>query len=358
MVAPLDWGLGHATRCIPVIRLLLQKGCTVVIAASGAHLRLLQQEFPGIKNLELPGYNIRYGKKSFLWAMLLQLKGIAASIKRENTWLRQAVKDHDIQLVISDNRYGLHHPDICSVLITHQLQVLPPAGFRWTKGIIRHVLYRYINRFTQVWVPDTAGPVNLSGSLGHPNVLPAVPVHYAGWLTRFARQPAPQNFTYACTIVLSGPEPQRSLLEAQLLGQLAFINKKILFIRGLPGAAALPALPDNVTVKNHLSSSDMETAFLQSEYIVSRGGYSTLMDAFTLQKKCIFIPTPGQTEQEYLAQKLRIGNRALVYEQQTFDLQKALETAAQTKFEPVPLPTEALPDTLITNTLKSLHSIQ
>lgn len=328
LVAPLDWGLGHATRCIPIIRQLLLHGCEVLIATSGPQEQLLRAEFPTLSFISLPGYKVRYAKRFLMWRLIGQVSGIKKSIAREHAWLQEVVRQHGINWVISDNRYGLWHEQVPCTFITHQLRVRLPFFCRWAEPLVQKVLYTYINRFTNCWVPDLPDAARgLSGLLGHPANKPQIPIRYLGWLSRFGNEAADSPTRYKYMVSLSGPEPQRSLLEGLLVKQMANEKKKVLLVRGLPGNQSGLALPANIEVYAHLPSDAMRQAFMQAGYIVCRSGYSTLMDAFTLQKKCILIPTPGQTEQEYLGKRLGQQRMALVYPQHAFQLQEALQEA-------------------------------
>ncbi|MES2773443.1 MAG: glycosyltransferase [Bacteroidota bacterium] len=354
LIAPLDWGLGHATRCIPIIRYLLQKQCRVILATSGYHQVLLQQEFPGIQCIQLDGYGIIYGKKNVLLRLALQLPHFLRNVKKENKWLEKIIDNYQIDAVISDNRYGLYTSKIPCVFITHQLQVKAPQFFKWVEGFSRKRLYLYINRFTECWVPDAENvSESLAGTLSHPKVLPGLPVKYIGWLTRFKVTGVPRK-KYMATISLSGPEPQRSLLEAIILPQLKNAEGHFLLIRGMPGETTLPLLPANISVVNHLGANDMQLAFSESNYIISRSGYSTLMDMKVLQCKCIFIPTPGQTEQEYLGECLATKKMAIVKRQEGFDLLKALTEAAHFDFKLVSIYQNQLLEPVINNWLTGL----
>lgn len=166
LVAPLDWGLGHATRCIPVIRELLKTGFEVVIAAEGKGQILLEAEFPSLAFITLKGYAIQYSKTriGLFSKILLQIPKIMAIIRYEHNWLDEIIDKHDIDIVISDNRYGLHSKRIPSLFITHQLQIQTPVF----PNLLRQLNYRYINRFTECWVPDSKNAPGLAGSLSHP----------------------------------------------------------------------------------------------------------------------------------------------------------------------------------------------
>ena len=302
LVAPLDWGLGHATRDISLIRALITNGYEVVMGAEGAQASLLQTEFPSLQILPLPGYRVRYSKSKwgFLFKILMQVPRLRRVIREENQWLDTIIDQQRVDIVISDNRFGLHTKKIPCIFITHQLTVKAP--FVWAERIMQRVNYYYINQFSSCWVPDMAGSENAAGILSHPLRLPLTKIQYIGMLSRFHLQAEINQYDYC--ILLSGPEPQRSLLEEKILSGIGSIKGKILLVRGKPGSNEVIKVPGNVEVRNHLPGPELQKAILQSEYIVCRGGYTSLMELFSLQKKMLLIPTPGQTEQEYLAKKL------------------------------------------------------
>ncbi len=322
LVAPLDWGLGHATRCIPIIHALLAHNYEVILAAEGPQASLLRQEFPQLTCLPLRGYRVRYSKtrSGLALALLLQVPRLLYTIGREKRWLKKIIADNRIDLVISDNRYGLVSKKRPCVFITHQLTIKVPN--QWLENVLQRINYRYINRFAACWVPDAGANFNVAGILSHPVRLPKTPVHYLGLLARFERKELVKEYDYC--ILLSGPEPQRSLLEQKILCGLVDIPGKILLVRGLPGSREVLYLPDNIEVKNHLHTTALEQALVQSEYIVSRSGYTTIMELLSLQKKSILIPTPGQTEQEYLAERLQQAGICFSVSQEEFDCVKHL----------------------------------
>jgi uncharacterized protein (TIGR00661 family) len=336
LVAPLDWGLGHATRCIPIIKQLLASGAEVILAAEGRTEVLLREEFPDLQFLTLAGYDIRYGKTKFslMRNLMAQIPKMLLAIQEEYHWLEKTVEEHKIDLVISDNRYGLYHSDIRSVFITHQLLIKTPLGSIGDKGL-QKMNYSFINQFEECWVPDTEEDINLAGELSHPENKPEIPIHYIGSLSRFEFSMEKGN--KHLLVMLSGPEPQRSVLEVKLLEQLKQYPKAVLFVRGLPGAVDLPEVPMNIRIVNHLPTKELETAIKEAHMVVARCGYSTVMDLVQLQKKSILIPTPGQTEQEYLATHLAAQRAALCIVQDTFDLKSALELAEQFEYNIQPM---------------------
>lgn len=335
LVAPLDWGLGHASRMIPVIRELLEQGADVWLAGEGAQEVLLRQEFPVLPFLTLRGYRVRYPRKgrAMTLKILKQWPGIMSVIRQENAWLKKAVSDYRIDAVISDNRYGLYHAGIPCVFITHQLQIKSPWSL--TSGILNRMNYRYIRRFTACWVPDLAGEKNLAGELSHPEKLPGIPISYLGALTRLRRLNIEEEKNHLL-IILSGPEPQRSLLEEIIIGEISHYAGTATIVRGLPGNTRLLPSTGMLEFHNHLGADDLNREMQRASMVISRSGYSTVMDAALLQKKCIFIPTPGQTEQEYLAGYLQFTKRALQINQEAFSLSKALMTANKFPYEKFP----------------------
>ncbi|RYF90970.1 MAG: glycosyl transferase family 28, partial [Chitinophagaceae bacterium] len=211
LVAPLDWGLGHATRCIPIIYTLIRNGARVLLAGEAATEQLYRKEFPTLTFLPLKGYRVQYARKKqhFNLKLLSQLPRLQRLISYEHRWLKKVVAEHNIDAVISDNRPGLYHPHIPCVYITHQLFI--ETGSSWLTALAQKIHYSFINRFTECWVPDVAGSNSLAGKLSHPKKLPLVPVLYVGCLSRFTQ--GVQEKSTRLLVLLSGPEPMRSIFE-------------------------------------------------------------------------------------------------------------------------------------------------
>jgi len=354
LVAPLDWGLGHATRCIPIIKELLNQKCQVIIAAEGAQKALLHEEFPFLTFVELPGYRVRYGKNRALTFLRLiaSIPKILIRIKRENGWLRRFADHERPDLVLSDNRYGLYLPGTVTIFITHQLSIRTPFG-KVADRLLQRINYSAIGRFSVCWVPDTAGIVcgqptaaegaeGLAGELSHPKRMPPIPTKYIGWLSRMDAGPVPSEgwpeMDFDVLVLLSGPEPQRTILEKMIITQAADCDCKMVLVRGLPGGGgrSLAALRDggalmtkagNVVIYDHLPTGELERLMLRSEVVLSRPGYSTVMDLRRIGKKAIFVPTPGQTEQEYLGGYLAAKELGICVRQHAFSLTAALMQA-------------------------------
>jgi uncharacterized protein (TIGR00661 family) len=303
LIAPLDWGLGHTTRCISLIKCLQQIGCEVIVASYGKQLNLLQQEFPGINTVLLKGYNVYYSKlKRWLpLKILLQSPKILLSIRREHKWLQKIVCDFRVDIVISDNRYGLYTKRIPCIFVTHQLRI--KAANKWLGDIMQKINYRYINRYNECWIPDFAEELNIAGLLSHPLKMPVTPVKYIGILSRFTSvQNLEKKYNYL--FIISGPEPQRTIFEKKVLKIIPKLKGTIIIVRGKPGDHDTPHAPGNCIIVNHLTTKEFQEVFSVSEFIISRSGYTSIMEILSLQKKTILIPTPGQTEQEYLATHL------------------------------------------------------
>jgi UDP-N-acetylglucosamine transferase subunit ALG13 len=337
LVAPLNWGLGHATRCIPIIKELINQGCTVIVAAGGAQKTVLQEEFPALSFVELPGFLLKYGKnRAFtLLKIIFAIPKILIGIKRENEWLRRFAAREGLDLVISDNRYGLHGAGVYSVFMTHQLAIRSSWG-PLADWFLQRVNYSYIRRFSVCWVPDVPAPENLAGKLSHPSQLPIIPVRYIGWLSRFeaacAEAPAGksvQAIVYDLLILLSGPEPQRTILEEMLMAQWGDDLGKVILVRGLPKGGSEVIAPAGVLVFDHLPARELERVICQSRLVLARSGYSTVMDLVRLGRRAVYIPTPGQPEQEYLGHYLEEKGFGVCMKQRGFVLRKAMERAGE-----------------------------
>jgi len=331
LVAPLDWGLGHATRCVPVIRDLLNNNCEVWLAGEGAQEKLLREEFPSLAFLPLKGYRIKYAKKALTGKILLQIPSILRSVKEENKWLKEQVSKFGFEAVISDNRFGLHHEKIFSVFITHQLYIKSSLGKRSEK-IIQQWNYKFINRFHECWVPDEKGKNNLSGELSHPDKMPLIPTKYIGPLSRFVRKDSFGEIKNHLLIILSGPEPQRTILENKVVDQIVNYPATATIVRGLPGEKNIIPSTNTIHFYNHLSSEELNNEAMKAEFIISRSGYSTVMDIAALRKKSILIPTPGQTEQEYLADHLMKKKFSFCVKQNNFSLLENIQEAKRFEY--------------------------
>ncbi|MEW5676829.1 glycosyltransferase [Flavobacterium enshiense] len=321
LVAPLNWGLGHATRCIPIIEALENNDFEPVIASDGVALALLKKEFPHLTALELPSYKIEYAQngENFKWKLFKQIPNMFTAVRQERKVVDHWLKEHNIDCIISDNRLGVHSKKVPSVFITHQLNVLT-GNTSWLTTKIHH---HFIKKFNQCWVPDVQDKPNLSGKLGHMNK-DCFNIKYIGPISRMKKKDIEQ--LYDLMVILSGPEPQRTLLENKLKEELKNYEGNVIFIRGVVEEEQKINQRFNITCYNFMNSEELELAFNQSKMVLCRSGYTSIMDLAKLGKKAFFIPTPGQYEQEYLAKKLKKKGMVPSCKQDDFKIDQLLKT--------------------------------
>lgn len=321
LVAPLNWGLGHASRCIPLINELLISGFQPIIASDGNALDLLKKEFKNLSFEQLPAYNISYpanGKK-LKRKLLSNSLPILKAIKKEQLVTNQLHKKYHFSGIISDNRFGVYLKGVPSVYVTHQINVLS-GNSTWLSTKLHQ---RIIKKFDECWIPDYLKEPSLSGNLGHTTSYPILTRHI-GPLSRLSKQKIPETYTFL--ILLSGPEPQRSILEKKLITEFLKTDAKTILVRGVVEPQKKVEEISNLTIHNFMESSELELAINSSQLIISRSGYSTIMDLSKLNKKAFFIPTPGQFEQEYLAKRLRELSIADFRSQNEFKFEDLIET--------------------------------
>jgi uncharacterized protein (TIGR00661 family) len=326
MICPLDWGLGHATRSIPIIRELLKRDCEVFIASSGDALALLREEFSRLSFIELPGYRPAYQSSGLMSLMMIrQLPKFKRVISEEHQVVERWVNENHIDVIISDNRYGCWSLKAKSIFITHQLDIIMPKGAQWASSVVNYFLHRHIQKFNELWIPDNSKGelTNRFASAKFKNK------RYIGWLSRFEPGQAITK-KYDIIAIVSGPEPQRSVFSGIMISQLVSAGLKSLLVTGEPGKS-YNQQDQNLEIVNHLNASQLEEVINASEIVISRSGYSSVMDMIALGKRAIFVPTPQQTEQLFLARYLMEHQIAFSIEQENFDLQVALEKSKNYK---------------------------
>ncbi|MFA6540940.1 MAG: glycosyltransferase [Bacteroidota bacterium] len=346
LVAPLDWGLGHAARCIPVIYELLRQDSEVILAADGRPHDLLRKEFPGLQIIRFPGVSIRYSERSnAAMATVKQLPSFLRGIMQEHAMLEKIIHELNIFAVISDSRYGAYHRSVHSVFIIHQLRILLPSPFAWLENIAALLNKFQIRNFDECWIPDTGSDGSLSGKLSHGISLPRQSF-YLGPLSRIRPLSVPQK-DFDILVILSGPEPQRTIFEDLVVAQLKKSRYRAFIVRGMPERSVRIKLTDTITAVSSLPSDELSKAIASSHLILARSGYSTIMDLSFAGAKAIFVPTPGQTEQEYLAQHLK--NKMICYseEQKSFDIERSVTASARysgftAEANPAPVLTERI----------------
>jgi uncharacterized protein (TIGR00661 family) len=318
LVAPLNWGLGHASRCVPLIRQLQEEGHEVILAGDGESLTLLRKHFPTLRYTYLAPLNLRYSAcKHQVWAMLKAIPQLFFWSLKDHAMLKALLHEEHIDQVISDNRFGLYvnrqssivKSSIETVYMTHQLHIMLPQGWRWAERIASRVHARIYARYNKVWVPDYAAiEQSLAGKLSHEtfNIQHSTLIEYIGPLSRF-KISRPRDFeiskNYDIVAVLSGLEPQRTLLEQEIIGRFSGSAERVLIVQGLMHRPNTRIKRGNITIVPSMSDAELVPALQGANHIIARSGYSTIMDleALGLMQKAELIPTPGQPEQEYLA---------------------------------------------------------
>ncbi len=335
LVAALNWGLGHATRCVPVIKALERLDAKVILASDGAALNLLKAEFPHLPAFHLPSYNVRYQTTSMIWNLARQMPRITYAIRAEQWATERLIREHGITGIISDNRYGCFSPRAQSVLLTHQIRLrVPNAALQWAAN---QVLHRALRKFDSIWVPDVEHKHNLSGELSHPP-LKGFDLDYIGLLSRFTAVHESEHSISNVqgpisnvAVVLSGPEPQRTYLERILMEQALTLPPKFVFVKGKTQIREHHFVAENVEVVSYLTSTDLNSLLQTCQVVVCRAGYSSLMDLAALGgKKAILIPTPGQTEQEYLGDLFARQGLFICQKQEEIDLEAGLRGVEKT----------------------------
>jgi len=326
LISPLNWGLGHAVRDIPLINKLIDANYKVIIATEGASAELLKQEFPQLLHLELKSFKINYPRNNFfILKMLLQIPKILLGIRKEHKQLKKIIEKYNIDLIISDNRYGVYSKEIPSIFISHQIFIQLPKPIKFLENIVYKLQQKRIGKFNKCLIPDYLELHNLSGKLSHKHKLSAK-CNFIGILSEFSfEKEVVLKYVYDILIILSGPEPQRSIFEKHIFNQLKGTENKILIVSGKPESDFIHE-NENIKIVNHLSRIEMQDVILKSKIIISRAGYTTIMDLVKLQKKAILIPTPGQTEQVYLVEHLTNKDLFIFRNQHNFIINEAVKS--------------------------------
>jgi hypothetical protein len=318
LITPLDWGLGHATRCMPIIQEFLKRGCAVSIATSGGALQILKREFPQLTFFELVSYRAEYAKDGRLLSKLFfqSLKFLWA-IKKEHQQLNDIIKVKSFDLLVSDNRFGCYSKSIRSIFVTHQINFVFMHSMKWTESFFNYWNRQRIEKFNHCWVPDFSDR-SFSGYLSYPHDLS---VSFVGILSRFQKSKMKAKKKYDLLALISGPEPQRTIFENIIRVQISILDKKTLIVKGKPEEGEVISKDGLINEVGHLKAGELQLAIEESEYVVCRPGYSSIMDFAVIEKdNIIFVPTPGQPEQEHLAAILKDKNLVFSIDQDNLDL--------------------------------------
>ena len=313
LVAPLNWGLGHAARCVPLIRRLQAQGHQVMLAGDGESLALLRQHFPTLAVLPLAPLTLQYSRHHRqVWAMLRALPALIRSAWSDHRMLDAYLRSQPIDQVISDNRFGFYSRRVHSVYITHQLTIALPRPWQWLEPVLAACHRRIISRYSECWVPDMPaaadGAQGLAGRLSHPDTLPPH-TRYIGVLSRFEGVAVTPDSAYRVVALLSGLEPQRTMFEREIISRYRNTDDTVLLIRGRMQGPPTVIRHRNITILPRLGDRQLAAYLTGAERIICRSGYSSVMDMYALgvTGKVEWHPTPGQPEQEYLAQLLSLA---------------------------------------------------
>lgn len=331
LYSALDWGLGHATRSIPVIKALQNLGYGIDLVATKEQVIVFSENLQNIKYIECQPHKIRYGSNiAFGFNSLLLIVEIFKGIRRDKKLVRFLSSTNNYEAIISDNRYGFYCTNIKSFIITHQLQPLLPQKIRLFQFLFNQLITKKLKPFKQILIPDIA-QYGLSGRLSKLDGK-RLNISYIGILSRFKEPNTDKLENSDLLIILSGPEPQRSVLENKIITDLKRNHPTLnyLMVRGKPNSYNV----SEGTITNHLTTEELNKAILNSKYVISRAGYSSIMDLIKLKKQALIIPTPGQTEQEYLVKHLHNNKILPSLTEQEFTIEKALQLLKKTKFKP------------------------
>lgn len=341
LVAALNWGLGHATRCMPLIDSLLENGFEVMIASDGAALRLLQASYPTLRVFELPSYGIAYRTENMFLNIFRLMPGILSAVNKENKVISRIREEQKLDIVISDNRYGCYAAGCTNIFITHQINI--QTGSKIIDRKVRRINKSRIARFDQLWIPDVDNEDSLSGNLSHEFGKISIPYSYIGLISRFKNcQESPRQ---GVLVILSGPEPQRTIFEQQVMEQAIQLGERVTIVRGVVEGSVSKSEINNLTIYNYADGPLLNELICSSEVVVARSGYSTLMDLAITGSKALLLPTPGQTEQIYLAKHLANRGVFVFQEQKSLHLEKGIAEAK--KAAKPDFPTENQLDNLV-----------
>ncbi len=322
----LNWGLGHASRSLPLIRKYQSAGHEVLCASDGEALAMLRRELPDQLVLQLPGYGILYGSRFMPYNMLKHGRGMLKTMNAEHDLTEVIVERHGIDCIISDNRYGCYHSEVPSAIITHQLQVF--TGQKLLDVYIRRQIRSWCKNFSEIWIPDQTPPDNITGDLSGLNTDP-IPKYYLGVISELSC--VPKSGLYDAVAVISGPEPQRTHFEQLVIKQLSALDGKYAVVCGKPGEDEKVRKENNLMIYQYMSRVELSDLLGQTEIVISRGGYTTLMDIAKSGHKAIICPTPGQYEQIYLADRLASLGQCIYDRQENLNLSKALQEIEKIK---------------------------
>ncbi|MBW6458185.1 MAG: hypothetical protein K0B52_03390 [FCB group bacterium] len=303
--AILNWGLGHATRSAPIIRRLINDGNRVVIISHGQALTLMKEQFPECIFRDIRDKNIQYASNGimFVFKIVSQFPKMVLGWEYERRKMRELEKEFHPDLVMTEMRLGFWSKNIPSVLITNQLRFFLPPGLKWAEILGEWFNFLVFRHFDHIFVPDIAGEPNLLGDLCHKGRIAKHPnVRFVGCLSSITPDDNPPEKDIDLLISISGPEPQRTMFEEIVLSRIADLSGKVVITLGSPGREGITEFDNGrITIYPHLDRGTMANIMQRAKFVISRSGFSTVNELFVLRKSAMLVPTPGQTEQEYIA---------------------------------------------------------
>lgn len=302
LVSPLDWGLGHATRLIPVLK-ELESNNDLIIGINRTTEKLMKEHFPMAQFEEVPAYKIRNSKSGGFHTYVRVSLRIKKVKKLEEQWVSDFLKDNQVDLIISDSRFGFRNKSVKSIIISHQLNLKFPSFWRLFGKIAQGVNKKWLSAFDEVWIPDNENH-ELSGELSKETGLK---IKFIGTQSRFKKKDFERKIPEPYILfIISGPEPQRSEMEHMILHQAPLIRQKVIIVGGKPEKNTKDFDCANAHWYAHMKTEELAAHIAYADMVISRSGYSSLMDYQTLGCKNLFlIPTPGQSEQIYLAKRMK-----------------------------------------------------
>lgn len=327
--AILDMGLGHATRSLPIIKKCIELEWQVIIGCSGRSLIFLAKEIPQASFVEMVDYGLRYSEKGVsVFKIMLKFPRLLRVIVFEHKFIRQYIHENKVDIIFSDHRYGCFSKEIPSFLLTHQLRFIAPKSIRFLEflGVLFNNYFHC--KYSAVIVPDTLQNNQgiISGNMS--KIAGKKTYYFAGILSSLSRQENLKN-DIDVFVSVSGPEPQRTVLERIIRAQINDIPGRKVVALGLPTSNFIEHPHPDIVIYHHLSRAEMELFMNKSHIIISRSGFSTLMELAELTKKALFIPTPGQTEQLYLAERLYENKWFYFVQQDKLNLKRDIPLALQ-----------------------------
>lgn len=325
--AVLNMGLGHAARSLPIIRELTERGCEVLVGSNGRSLAFLQNELPELSFIETPAYDIEYARGALMIPKLMvQIPGFLKQIKKETRFCADVVARYSPDIIFSDHCYGMYHPGVPSYMLSHQIYFAMPPGLNGLSGLISQFNFGYHRHYRKIVIPDFPGEDGglLSGGLSR---IPHHPEKYefSGILSSLEEFKGEKSLNILVSV--SGPEPQRTIFEEIVLKQIREVPGNKIVVLGKSESEDLLIDEPELKVYSHLPRSQMAKVINEARLIVSRPGYTTLMELVETGRKALFVPTAGQTEQQYLGKRMMQKKWFYSVHQNRLNLKRDIELA-------------------------------